>query len=138
MSKFDFRSFIKDATLEKLENQKSQILKESYQQNLLSKASRDYTLDEDLLFEQVMLSTDILEEGMWSKVKNFGARVLGTMEKGGKIVGRSAKEKKAISQYEKILEKADEIPLDKLIADFKKEHDKNPSEEDIKIMKKEA
>lgn len=130
MSKFDFRSFIKDATLEKLENQKAQILKESYQQNLLSKASRDYILDEDLLFEQVMLSTDILEEGMWSKVKNFGARVLGTMEKGGKIVGRSAKEKKAISQYEKILEKTAGGILKKFMNIVEKEYPGFPNMED--------
>ncbi|HBY67127.1 MAG TPA: hypothetical protein DEG69_04800, partial [Flavobacteriaceae bacterium] len=105
MSKFDFKSFIKEGALEKLASQRQQILKESYEYHLVSKASRDYVLDEDLLFEQVMLSEDILEESMWSKIKNLGARVLGTMEKGGKIVGRSAKEKKAISQYEKILEK---------------------------------
>ena len=84
MNKFDFRSFIKDATLEKLENQKSQILKESYEYRLANKASKDYVLDEDLLFEQVMLSEDILEEGIWSKIKHFGAKVVGSAEKGRK------------------------------------------------------
>ena len=42
MSKFDFKSFIKDGTLEKLASQRQQILKESYEYHLANKASRDY------------------------------------------------------------------------------------------------
>jgi hypothetical protein len=129
MNKFDFRSFIKDATLEKLENQKSQILKESYEYRLANKASRDYVLDEDLLFEQVMLSEDILEEGIWSKIKHFGAKVVGSAEKGGKLFGRKEQERKAIAQYEKMLEKTVDGLLKKFMAIIEKEYPGFPNME---------
>ena len=129
MSKFDFKSFIKDGTLEKLASQRQQILKESYEYHLASKASRDYVLDEDLLFEQVMLSEDILEEGIWSKIKHFGAKVVGSAEKGGKLFGRKEQERKAIAQYEKMLEKTVDCLLKKFMAIIEKEYPGFPNME---------
>ena len=129
MSKFDFKSFIKDAYLEKLGNQKVHILKESYQRNLLNKASKDYVLDEGLLFEQVMLSEDILEEGLWSKIKHFGAKVVGSAEKGGKLFGRKEQERKAIAQYEKMLEKTVDGLLKKFMDTIEKEYPGFPNME---------
>ena len=129
MSKFDFKSFIKDGTLEKLASQRQQIIKESYEYHLANKASRDYVLDEDLLFEQVMLSEDILEEGIWSKIKHFGAKVVGSAEKGGKLFGRKEQERKAIAQYEKMLEKTVDGLLKKFMAIIEKEYPGFPNME---------
>lgn len=62
---------------------------------------------EEIIHEETtsIVNEMILNEGIWSKIKNFGAKTLGAWEKGGKIFGRGKRAKAAQAQYMQSMEK---------------------------------
>jgi len=62
---------------------------------------------EEIIHEETtsIVSEMVLREGIWSKLKNFGAKTLGAWEKGGKIFGRGKRAKAAQAQYTQSMEK---------------------------------
>ena len=76
---------------------------------------------------RAILSEQMLQEGIWSKMKNFAAKTLGTWEKGGKIRGRKKRAEGAEQQYvqamqklQKVASKESKTLIDRLNGDFKK------------------
>jgi hypothetical protein len=76
---------------------------------------------------RAILSEQMLQEGVWSKMKNFAAKTLGTWEKGGKIRGRKKRAEGAEQQYvqamqklQKVASKESKTLIDRLNGDFKK------------------
>mgnify|MGYP001226487284 CR=1 FL=1 len=76
---------------------------------------------------RAILSEQMLQEGIWSKMKNFAAKTLGTWEKGGKIRGRKKRAEGAEQQYVQAMEKLQKVAskesktlIDRLNGDFKK------------------
>ena len=72
---------------------------------------------------------DILEEGVWSKMKYYGAKTLGSWEKGGGIWGRGERQAKAKAQYEKMLEKTAGGIVKKFMAQIDKNYPEFPNME---------
>jgi len=75
---------------------------------------------------RAILSEQMLQEGIWSKMKNFAAKTLGTWEKGGKIRGRKKRAEGAEQQYvqamqklQKVASKESKTLIDRLEGDFK-------------------
>tara|TARA_R110001583_G_scaffold194151_1_gene364432 strand:+ start:89 stop:2665 length:2577 start_codon:yes stop_codon:yes gene_type:complete len=62
---------------------------------------------EEIIHEETtsIVNEMILKEGIWSKIKNFGAKTLGAWEKGGKIFGRGKRAEAAQAQYMQSMEK---------------------------------
>jgi hypothetical protein len=74
---------------------------------------------EKLVEVKIGNETVLIPEGLWSKLKNFVARA-GSLEKGGKIFGRSEKEKAAKDQIENVLNKKNREMIKNLDAALKK------------------
>lgn len=74
---------------------------------------------EKLVEVKIGNETILIPEGLWSKLKNFVARA-GSLEKGGKIFGRSEKEKAAKDQIENVLNKKNREMIKNLDAALKK------------------
>ena len=79
----------------------------------------------EIVLEEVN-SQKILEESIWSKMKNFAAKI-GSLEKGGKIRGRKKRSEAAQRQYMQAMEKLQKYAskesktlIDRLENDFKK------------------
>ena len=56
-----------------------------------------------------LISEELLQEGIWSKMKNFAAKTLGTWEKGGKIRGRKKRSEAAERQYVQAMQKLQNV-----------------------------
>jgi len=56
-----------------------------------------------------LISEELLQEGIWSKMKNFAAKTLGTWEKGGKIRGRKKRSEAAEQQYVQAMQKLQNV-----------------------------
>ena len=85
-------------------------------------------LTKETLEKIIKEELDSIDEGLWSKLKNFVARA-GSLEKGGKFFGASEKEKAAQNQIEKVLEKEGNKmikSLDVALKKIKKKGDAGP------------
>tara|TARA_R100001463_G_scaffold120263_1_gene176284 strand:- start:1452 stop:3857 length:2406 start_codon:yes stop_codon:yes gene_type:complete len=84
---------------------------------------------EQILIEEIAKEKDfLLQEGLWSKLKNFAAR-FGNLEAGGKLVGKDKWTKKATAQYEKAIEKQSNASVKALINQIRKDSPNFPNEE---------
>ncbi|GAG22022.1 unnamed protein product, partial [marine sediment metagenome] len=99
---FDFKKILRENIKENNILKEEKMVRESSQKNSIDSLIHykeqtsiyDNLLQEEvsLLYEELLTQYtthdfDSLDEGFWSKVKHFGAKVMGTMEKGGKIIG---------------------------------------------------
>ncbi|MAE86714.1 MAG: hypothetical protein CMB80_28525 [Flammeovirgaceae bacterium] len=84
---------------------------------------------EKLIEVKINGKTYHINEGLWSKVKAFIAQA-GSLEKGGKIFGRSSQSKAALDQITAVLEKEGNKLIKALDTSLKKSIPKFPNNED--------
>lgn len=135
MGNFDFKAFVAQQKIEDRREREDRIIKESHKKILLAERFKRTTrgTEMELMIETIVLDwasdKDILEEGILSKMKYFGAKTLGTWEKGGGIWGRGERQEKAKAQYEKMLEKTAGGILKKFMAQIEKSYPEFPNME---------
>jgi hypothetical protein len=135
MGNFDFRAFVAKQKEESRIEKEDKIIKESHKKILLAERLKRSARGTEMEFmiEAIMLDwasdKDILDEGLWSKMKHFGAKTLGAWEKGGGIWGRGERSEKAKAQYEKMLEKTAGGIVKKFMAQLGKDYPEFPNME---------
>jgi hypothetical protein len=135
MGNFDFKAFIAKQKEEERLNRGERIVRESHKRILLKErlSSTNRADEMEFMIENIMFDwacgKDILEEGVWSKMKYYGAKTLGSWEKGGGIWGRGERQAKAKAQYEKMLEKTAGGIVKKFMAQIEKNYPEFPNME---------
>jgi len=85
----------------------------------------------EILLEAGFTEEQILEEGVWSKLKYWSAKYIQPLEKGGKMFGgRGARQEDAIQKLEAAMEKAASIEGSKFRKVLEKEFPEFPNMED--------